>query len=70
MFTEFGSHHFHIKSHPNVVDVLEIETFLLHLAKDENIYSSIHNHALMAFLFRLSNVLDIDPAVPTPNSST
>ena len=42
----------------------EIEAFLTHLAKDENVSSSTQNQALNALLFLYRNVLQIDIPVP------
>lgn len=42
----------------------EIEAFLTHLAKDENVSSSTQNQALNALLFLYRNVLQLDLPVP------
>jgi integrase len=42
----------------------EIEAFLTHLAKNENVSSSTQNQALNALLFLYRNVLQIDLAIP------
>lgn len=42
----------------------EIEAFLTHLAKDENVSASIQNQALNALLFPYQNVLQMDLPVP------
>jgi integron integrase len=43
---------------------VEIETFLTHLAKDDNVSASTQNQALNALLFLYRNVLQIDLAIP------
>jgi len=55
---------FHNKRHPAEMGATEIEAFLTHLAKDENISSSTQNQALNALLFLYRNVLQIDLPVP------
>jgi len=52
------------KRHPAEMGAVEVETFLTHLAKDENVSSSIQNQALNALLFLYRNVLHIDLPVP------
>ncbi len=42
----------------------EIEAFLTHLAKDENVSSSTQNQALNALLFLYRNVLQMDLPIP------
>jgi len=55
---------FHNKRHPAEMGATEIEAFLTHLAKDENVSSSTQNQALNALLFLYRNVLQIDLPVP------
>ncbi len=42
----------------------EVEAFLTHLAKDDNVSASTQNQALNALLFLYRNVLQIDLAIP------
>ena len=55
---------FHNKRHPAEMGATEIEAFLTHLAKDENVSSSTQNQALNALLFLYRNVLQINLPVP------
>jgi integron integrase len=55
---------FHNKRHPAEMGAVEIETFLTHLAKDDNVSASTQNQALNALLFLYRNVLQIDLAIP------
>jgi integron integrase len=55
---------FHNKRHPTEMGVQEIEDFLTHLAKDENVSASTQNQALNALLFLYRYVLQKDLAVP------
>jgi hypothetical protein len=55
---------FHNKRHPAEMGAAEIEAFLTHLAKNENVSSSSQNQALNALLFLYRNVLQIDLAIP------
>jgi len=55
---------FHNKRHPAEMGVQEIEAFLTHLAKNDNVSSSTQNQALNALLFLYRNVLQMDLAIP------
>jgi integron integrase len=55
---------FHNKRHPAEMGAAEIEAFLSHLAKNDNVSSSTQNQALNALLFLYRNVLQIDLAIP------
>jgi len=55
---------FHNKRHPAEMGAAEVEAFLTHLAKDENVSASIQNQALNALLFLYRNVLQKDLAIP------
>ena len=55
---------FHNKRHPAEMGAQEIEAFLTHPAKDENISVSTQNQALNALLFLYRNVLQKDLAIP------
>jgi len=55
---------YHNKRHPAEMGAAEIEDFLTHLAKEENVSSSTQNQALNALLFLYRNVLQIDLPVP------
>lgn len=55
---------FHNKRHPAEMGAAEIEAFLTHLAKDENVSASTQNQALNALLFLYRNVLQMDIAIP------
>jgi integron integrase len=55
---------YHNKRHPAEMGVAEIEAFLTHLAKDENVSASTQNQALNALLFLYRNVLQMDIAIP------
>ena len=55
---------YHNKRHPAEMGVAEIEAFLTHLAKDENMSASTQNQALNALLFLYRNVLQMDIAIP------
>jgi integron integrase len=55
---------YHNKRHPAEMGTAEIEAFLTHLAKDENVSASTQNQALNALLFLYRNVLQIDLAAP------
>jgi len=55
---------FHNKRHPADMGAAEIEAFLTHLAKDENVSSSTQNQALNALLFLYRNVLQMDLPIP------
>jgi integrase len=54
----------HNKRHPAEMGAQEIEAFLTHLAKDENVSASTQNQALNALLFLYRNVLQKDLAIP------
>jgi len=55
---------FHNKRHPAEMGAVEIETFLTHLAKEDNVSASTQNQALNALLFLYRSVLKIDLAIP------
>ena len=55
---------FHNKRHPAEMATGEVEAFLTHLAKDENVSASTQNQALNALLFLYRNVLQKDLAIP------
>jgi len=55
---------FHNERHPAEMGAAEVEAFLTHLAKDENVSASTQNQALNALLFFYRNVLQKDLAVP------
>lgn len=55
---------FHNKRHPAEMGATDVEAFLTHLAKDENVSASTQNQALNALLFLYRNVLQIDLPVP------
>lgn len=55
---------FHNKRHPTEMGAVEVEAFLIHLAKDENVSASTQNQALNALLFLYRNVLQKDLAIP------
>jgi len=55
---------FHNKRHPAEMGAAEIEAFLTHLPKNENVSSSTQNQALNALPFLYRNVLQIDLAIP------
>ncbi|NJM47215.1 MAG: tyrosine-type recombinase/integrase [Alkalinema sp. RU_4_3] len=50
---------FHNKRHPRDMGVLEIETFLTHLAVKENVSASTQNQAFSALLFLYRHVLQL-----------
>jgi integron integrase len=55
---------FHNKRHPAEMGAVEIESFLTHLAKEDNVSASTQNQALNALLFLYRSVLKIDLAIP------
>ncbi|HBG74943.1 MAG TPA: hypothetical protein DEP80_01830 [Anaerolineae bacterium] len=55
---------FHNKRHPAEMGAVEIETFLTHMAKEDNVSASTQNQALNALLFLYRSVLKIDLAIP------
>ena len=52
--------HFHDKRHPNQMGEVEIESFLTHLAVQENVAPSTQNQALAALQFLYQEVLRIE----------
>jgi integron integrase len=56
---------FHGKRHPNDMGAAEVESFLTHLAVDENVAASTQNQALSALLFLYREVLrkDLDATI-------
>lgn len=55
---------YHNKRHPAEMGPAEIEAFLAHLAKEEQVSASTQNQAFSALLFLYRNVLQIDLPVP------
>jgi len=55
---------FHNQRHPAEMGAAEIESFLTHLAKNENASASTQNQAMNALLFLYRNVLQIDLSIP------
>lgn len=55
---------FHNKRHPAEMGTVEVEAFLIHLAKEGNVSASTQNQALNALLFLYRNVLQKDLAIP------
>jgi integron integrase len=56
---------FHNKRHPNEMGAPEIQTFLSHLATEQNVAASTQNQALSAILFLYRNVLLKPVDIPT-----
>jgi integron integrase len=56
---------FHNKRHPADMVTADIEAFLTHLVKDENVSASTQKQALNALLFLYRNILQKDLAIPT-----
>ena len=55
---------FHSKRHPREMGFREVEAFLTHLARDENVSASTQNQALGALLFLYRNVLQVELGGP------
>lgn len=55
---------FHNKRHPREMGIREVEAFLTHLARDENVSASTQNQALGALLFLYRSVLQVELGGP------
>ncbi|GAB4480488.1 MAG: hypothetical protein Kow0088_22130 [Anaerolineales bacterium] len=54
LFHNLGLSHVEVKRHPAEMGAAEIETFLTHLAVNENVAASTQNQAYSALLFLIS----------------